>query len=58
MFFQARRAGRATSTQGNARLLAVGVSGAGQRPLPGEMSLAHHGILSMDERPTCTRQVL
>jgi magnesium chelatase family protein len=37
---------------------AVGVSGGNQRPMPGEVSLAHHGLLWLDERPKCTRHVL
>jgi magnesium chelatase family protein len=36
----------------------VGVIGGGPRPLPGEVSLAHHGVLLWDERPACTRHVL
>jgi magnesium chelatase family protein len=39
-------------------IAAVGVIGGGPRPLPGAVSLAHHGILCLDERPECTRQVL
>jgi magnesium chelatase family protein len=33
----------------------VGVIGGGQRPTPEEVSLAHHGILVLDEWPACTR---
>jgi magnesium chelatase family protein len=36
----------------------IGLIGGGPRPLPGEVSLAHHGLLVLDERPECTRQVL
>jgi magnesium chelatase family protein len=36
----------------------VGLIGGGQRPMLGEVSLEHHGILFVDERPACTRQVL
>ena len=32
--------------------------GGGPRPIPREVSLAHHGILCLDERPACTRHVL
>jgi hypothetical protein len=37
---------------------AVGVIGGGQRPLPGAVSLAHHGIVFRDERPEFKRHVL
>jgi magnesium chelatase family protein len=37
---------------------AVGVIGGDQLPLPGEMSLAHHGLLLLDERPEFKRHVL
>jgi magnesium chelatase family protein len=37
---------------------AVGLLGGGQVPLPGDGSLAHHGMLSLDELPECRRHVL
>jgi len=36
----------------------VGLIGGGQVPRPGEVSLAHHGMLLLDERPACRRHVL
>ncbi|HEX2185199.1 MAG TPA: ATP-binding protein [Chloroflexota bacterium] len=42
------RAGRHTISE-------VGLIGGGQVPTPGEVSLAHHGVLCRDARPACTR---
>jgi len=36
----------------------AGLIGGGHGPRPGEVSLAHYGVLRLGDRPECRRQVL
>jgi Magnesium chelatase, subunit ChlI len=40
------------------RLVRLALIGSGQVPLPGDVSLAHHGMRLLDELPECRRHVL
>ena len=39
-------------------ILNVGLIGGGQVPMPGEVPLAHNGVLLLDKLPECRRHVL